>query len=80
LLESETLTGTEPPGSGFDEGFIGLGETSLIAEATITSHGANGGIFNFSIDDVTFDGPAAVPEPPAIALLGRSPDGRPSQR
>lgn len=69
LLESETLTGTLLD-SGFQEGFIGLGEPSLITEATITSHGSDGQSFNFSIDDVLFQGPVAAPEPATLVLLG----------
>jgi hypothetical protein len=68
LLESETLTGTAMA-SGLQEGFIGLGETSAITEATITSHGPSGQSFNFSIDDVLFEGPKAVPEPATLMLL-----------
>lgn len=71
LLESETLTGTLLA-SGFQEGFIGLGEASPIVEATVTSHGASGMSFNFSIDDVLFQGPTvrAISEPATLGVFG----------
>jgi hypothetical protein len=70
LLESETLTGTNFGSSaGLLEGFIGLGETTDIAYAEISSR--SGGLpFNFEIDNVMFEGPAdSIPEPAGWSLL-----------
>lgn len=72
LLESLTLIGTALS-SGSLEGFIGLEAGSLVSVARVTSHGlGSGASFNFSIDNVRFEGPgvAAVPEPTSIALAG----------
>lgn len=69
LLESQTLVGTNL--SGFLEGFIGLEAASLVSVARVTSHGFSGS-FNFSIDNVRFEGPGgvAVPEPSTLSAAG----------
>jgi hypothetical protein len=67
LLESLTLNGTYQGSGDLDAGFIGLQESTNIAKATVTS---NGGSFNFSIDNVRFEGAAAVPEPASLVLMG----------
>jgi hypothetical protein len=69
LLETLTLTGTYQGSGDLDYTFIGLRESTNIAEATITS---NGGSFNFSIDNLRFESTAvpSVPEPSTLVLAG----------
>jgi hypothetical protein len=67
-IESQTLTGTNFGSSAqLLEGFIGLGETTPIAMAQVSSHSTANTVFNFDIDDVRFQG---VPEPNCVFLAG----------
>ena len=67
LLES--LTSSLGPGASGTEGFLAL-ENSDITRAVVYSTNSSAQNWNFSIDDLKFDGGTPVPEPTTLLLLG----------
>ena len=68
LLESFTTVGPTISGD-LMEGFAGLMADQDIVRATLASHSSGGASFNFTIDDLRFDGTSDVPEPATLFLL-----------